>query len=52
MSHWDGSFEYTQNMFKMKNKQIEFLICTLLDACGFIVWMEISVDPDQLASPA
>ena len=27
-SHWDGSFEYPQNMFWLRNKKINFLVST------------------------
>ena len=29
LSHWDGSFEYTQHMFWLRNKKIIFLLRTL-----------------------
>ena len=29
-SHWDGSFEYPQHMFWMRNKENSFPICTLI----------------------
>ena len=28
-SHLDGSFEYPQHMFWLRNKKIVFLLCTL-----------------------
>ena len=28
-SQWDGSFEYQQHMFWLKNKKVIFLLCTL-----------------------
>ena len=30
-SHCDGSFEYSQHMFWLKNKKVIFLLCTLKD---------------------
>ena len=30
-SHWDGSFEYPQRMFWLRNKKINFLLHTLND---------------------
>ena len=28
-AHWDGSFEYPQHIFWLRNKKIVFLLCTL-----------------------
>ena len=35
-SHWDGSFEYPQHMFWMRNKENNFPIHTLIWRPGFI----------------
>ena len=29
LSHWDDSLEYPQHMFRLRNKKINFLLCTL-----------------------
>ena len=29
LSHWNGSFEYPQNMFWLRNKKINFLVRSL-----------------------
>ena len=34
-SHWDGSFEYPQHMFWLKNKKINFLLPTLNNILNF-----------------
>ena len=42
-SHWDGSFEYPQHIFWMRNKENSFPICTL-------IWrpMVCTVSPESL----
>ena len=32
----DGSFEYSQHMFRLRNKKIIFLVHTLLFVCLFV----------------
>ena len=37
-SHWDGSFEYPQHMFWMRNKKNNFQVCILyLEVCYGVV---------------
>ena len=39
-SHWDGSFEYPQHMFWMRNKEISFQY-TLLSGC--LIWISFNL---------
>ena len=37
-SHWDGSFEYPQHMFWMRNKETSFPIHTLIWRHGYLLY--------------
>ena len=37
-SHWDGSFEYPQHMFWLRNKKIKFLVRTLMFTTLYLCW--------------
>ena len=40
-SHRDGSFEYPQHMFWLRNKKNNFLLCTLILGPGYIYYFMI-----------
>ena len=46
-SHWDGSFEYPQHMFWLRNKKISFLLHTLNESPAWYIHFENHLDPDQ-----
>ena len=50
LNMWDGSFEYPQHMFWLRNKKIIFLLSTLIWEPGILIGASNEYHPQQMST--